>query len=422
MITLLVALLVSPPDTLQAQVDALVQPYVEAGMFDGVVMLARDGETVWSGAYGMASYEHRVPNTPETRFRVASLSKPLTALAIGVLVERGDLSLDDTLDEWAPQIPRADSIPIRLLLDHTSGVVHINDLPWYEEAMRTYVPLDSLVALIAAKPLLFEPGASRTYSNGGYALLAHIIEEVSGTSYEEALSHLVLAPLGLTNTVAEPFARLVDGLARGYQPGPGEARRIPSAYVAPSVKVGGGSVVSNAADMLRLGEAIGTHPLVTAETWSALLGEGPVYYLSGRAPGYNAVVMRDRTRDATAVVLSNSYAVTANSLAPPLLALVTGGEPARQPLALGSAHLEPLVGAYRWPEPWGTPFEIRASAEGLLVQETDEEEPRPTPLLALEDGRVLLPLYDARCTATPERDLDCTAPWTSQAIRIERVD
>ncbi|MDX1420555.1 MAG: serine hydrolase domain-containing protein [Rubricoccaceae bacterium] len=414
-----------PADTLGARADALVAPYVALGMFDGVVLLARGDTVLVNAGYGMASHEHAVPNTPDTRFRIASVSKPFTALAIGTLYGGGRLTPETTLDRFAPAVPQADEITIAHLLAHRSGVVHINDLDWYDDAMQGDLPLDTLVARIAAEPLDFDPGTDYLYSNGGYALLAHVIERVSGMAYGDHLDRHVLGPLGLADTAHERFGALVPRLARGYQPGPAPGSRVPATTVAPAIKIGGGSLTSTAADLHRFADALFEDNVVPAAVYDALFGAGPVLYFSGRAPGYNAVVMHNRTADATVVVLSNSYAVTANSLAPALMGLLLGTAPSLPRYAVdgapGADRLARAAGRYRWPAPFETRFELRPTSTGWVYDEVEQAEGRPSAALPLADGGLLLTMYDTRCTLTAEAAvLDCTAPWTGTPLRIAR--
>lgn len=398
-------------------VDALVAPYAELAMFDGVILLARGDTVVHHGAYGLASVEHGVPLAPDARFRVASIAKPVTAAAVSVFIERDSLSLDTTLDAFAPAIPEAERITVRHLLAHRSGVPHLNDLDGYDVVMRGPVGLDSLISWLAAQPLDFEPGTSSTYSNGGYALLAHVLEQVGGKPYGEVIRETVLRPLGMDASAHEELGVLYPGLARGYQPGRTVGERAPAEFVAPDIKIGGGSLVASAPDLLRFARAMDTDDLIPAALADTLLGAGPVRYLSGRAPGYNAVVMRNRPADLTVVVLSNSYAVTANSLAPALLDLLAGGEATLPDMTPSTSAID-WSGAYAWSPPFENTFTLSRGADGWVYAENAGD---PTAAVPLADGTLLLPMYDARCTlAEAGGDLTCSAPWTGNALVLTR--
>lgn len=405
------------PAPLHAAVEALVQPYHELAMFDGVILLARGDSVVHHAAYGPAVAEWNVPLMPDARFRVASIAKPFTAVAVGLLVERGLVTLDTPIDRFAPSLPEADRITVRHLLTHRSGVVHLNDLEGYDIVMRGPVALDSLVRWIARQPLDFAPGSDYRYSNGGYALLAHVIEQVSGQSYGSFLDEHIAAPLGLDDTEHERLGTGYPRLARGYQPGTQPGARAPATYVAPDVKVGGGSLVASAPDLLRFVRSLDAGTLLPAALADSLLGAGPVRYLSGRAPGYNAVVMRNRPQDLTVVVLSNSYAVTANSLAPMLMALLAGGAPAAMPLVPGASATD-WSGRYRWPATYDNDFQLYRAPSGWVYDEGADGD--VTAAVPLVDGTLLLPLYDVRCRLAGA-DLTCTAPWSGQPLVLERI-
>lgn len=405
------------PDLGEA-VEELVTPYVDLAMFDGVVLLARGDTVVHHAAYGHSSLELDVPLAPGSRFRIASISKAFTAVAIGTLVEQGRLTLDTTLEAFAPSIPSAHQITISQLVNHRSGIVHINDLEAYDTVMKGAISVDSLVDWIAQQPLDFEPGTSSTYSNGGYALLAHVIEQVSGQPYGAYLEAHVLRPLGLANTEHERLDQIIDRLAKGYQPGLQVGAHAPSTYVAPDIKIGGGSLVSSAPDLLRFVRSLDRDGVVSRALSDSLLGTSPIRYLSGRAPGYNAVVMRNHQQDLTAVVLSNNYSVTANSLAPPLLGLLSGADADAAALTPSRSSAD-WSGGYEWSPQYDNDFELYESSEGWVYDEGPDGD--RTAAVPLENGSLLLPLYDTRCTVSESGDLMCTAPWSSQPLVLNRT-
>src|SRR5437763_9412286 len=150
------------------QIEAYLQPFVESGNFTGAVFVSRHREIILRKAYGMANYELLVPNSPETRFHIASLSKPFTAAAILQLQEQGRLTLTDHLSRFLPDFPNADKITLDHLLTHTSGIPNVNDLPDYDAFARTPHTLPGLVAKFAALPLEFEPGSDYDYSSSNY--------------------------------------------------------------------------------------------------------------------------------------------------------------------------------------------------------------------------------------------------------------
>ena len=137
---------------LEAEVDAYVQPYIKVGGFHGAILIAKDGEILLKKAYGMANYEHDVPNTPQTKFQIASVSKNFTATAIMTLQERGQLNTQDPLDRYIPDYPNGDRITIHHVLTHSSGIPNVNEFPDYDYKARFPQTLEGIVNMFKDKP------------------------------------------------------------------------------------------------------------------------------------------------------------------------------------------------------------------------------------------------------------------------------
>jgi D-alanyl-D-alanine carboxypeptidase len=125
-----------PADSLPRRVDAYLEPYLDLATFSGVVLVARHDTIFLNRAYGMANSELRAPNTPETRFHIASLSKTFTAAAVLLLAERGLLGVNDPVRKFVPDYPRGSEITIHHLLSHSSGIPDVNGLPGYDSLAR----------------------------------------------------------------------------------------------------------------------------------------------------------------------------------------------------------------------------------------------------------------------------------------------
>lgn len=413
------------PGPIATRIDALANLFTELAMFDGVVLLAKDGEVVFEKSYGQANYELGVPNRPESRFRVASLSKAITKVAIGKLWESGKLTPDTSLAKFVPEYAPAPKITLRQLLDHRAGVPHLNAQPWYEERSRHHNELEELLERIAGLPLDFEPGEKVSYSNGGYALLALVIERASGLSYGEFLRREVLDPLGLTSTGHERHGELVPMRSSGYLPGPIAGRRAPAQYVEPSIKIGGGSLYSTVRDWLKFDRALFTDTLLRRETWEALftVKDGGVW-MTGRAPGYYASHRRLLDEDWTLIAFANNYSVHPfDDFLPALL----GKEPFRLPahrtdLGLPSDRWAAFTGRYQWPEPWGTMIEIRVTDDGKPVY-VELFRDQHVGLFPQSEKSFFQPLYNLTCSFERESSagqvhLLCSAPWSDEPVRL----
>ena len=365
------------PQDLQSKLDAYVAPLVDLGVFSGTILVARGDSVIVEQYYSMADVEHGLANGPRSVYRISSVSKSFTKALVGRLVDRKVLTLDDPISRWLPGFPSADQITVRMLLDHRSGIPNINSIPYDEEALEPNT-LASLVDSIAKRPLDFPPGSRRGYSNGGYAVIARVIEIATKKPYERALENEILTPLRLTSTRHQADGVIVPHLAEGYMPSP----RVPNTLVrAPfqgmNTKLGGGSLVSTARDLFQWARAIGRSDILTSGTWKELFpAKDTTFVFDGRSPGYNTFVLRDSRRDLTAIVLANNYSAgMVSDVAEAAVAIVTGSTPQPLPvtraLAANPAELRKLSGNYdvppgTLPVPAGAVIELRV-VEGNLV-------------------------------------------------------
>jgi CubicO group peptidase (beta-lactamase class C family) len=203
-----------------AQIDSLLNRYYELGQFNGSVLVAQNGEVVYEAGFGWANREWSIPNTPDTRFRIGSITKQFTAVMILKLVEQGKISLDGKITDYLPAYPQetGSQVTIHQLLTHSSGIPSYTGLPGFmAEHGRDPYPPDSLVAVFAPLELEFEPGSEFRYNNSGYFLLGLIVERVAGMPYDRALREMVLAPLGLDDSGYDHFSEVLQRRAAGYK-------------------------------------------------------------------------------------------------------------------------------------------------------------------------------------------------------------
>lgn len=186
--------------TIADAIDTYLQACLSNRYFMGSVLVARAGEVLLSAGYGMANLEHDVPHTPQTKFRIGSITKQFTATAILQLQEQGLLGVYDVISTYLPDYPNGEQITIHHLLSHTSGIVNLNTLDGFEEMAKRNVSLEDLIAFFSSEPLEFTPGERYHYTNSGYIVLTKIIEAVSGYSYADYLQHRILEPLGMLDS------------------------------------------------------------------------------------------------------------------------------------------------------------------------------------------------------------------------------
>jgi CubicO group peptidase (beta-lactamase class C family) len=216
LLAVLVAAACSTRDHRAARIGELVGAYHELGQFDGVVLVADAGRIVYRGAFGLANREWERPHTLESRFEIASMTKPMTAIAILQLVDEGKLKLESRVADHVPYFrgTPGETITIEQLLVHRSGlqqdIAFADDPAGAAVAARInadQLSLDEMVKLIAARPLRFAPGTDYGYSSDAYAVLGAVIERITGKSYYDAIAERVLRKAGMTATAAAGFLR-----------------------------------------------------------------------------------------------------------------------------------------------------------------------------------------------------------------------
>lgn len=362
---------------LEKKVDAYLAPYLGLDVFQGAILIARGDQVVLQKGYGLANVELGVPNTPERVFRIASLSKFFTEVALGRLFEQRRLDPEAPLSRYIPTFPQGDRITIEMLRTHRAGIAHRNSIPFDEEGSGPNT-LDSLVRAIGREPLAFEPGSKRQYSNGGYALLAFVIQQVTGESYASYLEREVLLPLGLRDTRHEADLMVVPNRAYGYMPRPDDPHGLMLApYQEMGTKTGGGSLVSTVGDLHRFLRAAYQDNVISTSEWSRLFpSDDSTFGGQGRCPGYNVYMIRDLRQDVDAVVLANNYgAGMVGTIGSDLVKLARGLTPETPPwrtdVSADTAAAAAWIGGYRAASgalPYGEgPFTFERRGEGLVM-------------------------------------------------------
>lgn len=202
------------------KVNRLLSLYSSAGQFNGAALVSENGKIVFRGSFGNANLEWGVPNTPDTKFRIGSITKSFTAILALQLVEQGKLKLDGKITHYLPDFsPRnGDRITINQLLTHTSGLPDYNNVPEFFRLVQSGLLSDAdILKRISEYDLLFEPGTKFNYSNDGYRVLGAIIERVTVKSYEQVLRENILDPIGMKNSGYASRNLVVSKRAYGYQ-------------------------------------------------------------------------------------------------------------------------------------------------------------------------------------------------------------
>ena len=356
-------------ERLTAQVEEYMAAAVRVSHFSGAVLLARDGRPVFRGAYGMANQELDVPNTPQTVFRLGSLTKAFTAAAVMLLQERGKLQVSDRICSHLSDCPAEwQRITIRNLLSHTSGITSYTDLPDYQKTMGTPVTHDLQIARFRGLPLEFGPGEKYRYSNSGYYLLGVIIERASGKPYADFLQENIFQPLGMTSSGYDSSRRIIKNRASGYQmQGEAVVNALP---IDMSVPYAAGALVSTVDDMLRWDQALFTGKLLSRKSLDEMLTpskasedygygwtihrrfERQVIEHNGGINGFMTSVSRFPADNVTVIVLSNNGNFSTRPTANDLSAIMLGAPykvPEERRIITGdAATLSKYVGQYQF--------------------------------------------------------------------------
>ena len=277
-----------------ARVNTLLSQMAEAGTFTGSVLVAEKGQVFLSRGYGLADREQKIPNTPQTRFRLASVTKQFTAMAILILQSQGKLSIQDPICNYIDDCyPAWKDITIHHLLTHTSG---LSRLLWPSLKAAASVPTTpshpvQTLALFQDLPLDSRPGERFAYSNPGYILLASIIEQASDQSYEAFLQQAIFTPLNLHNTGYEHGS---SSLAAGYV---NRYATAPVEFAGMSIPDGSGLLYSTVKDLYQWDQALYKEQLIPRtlldRMFAPLIQETDQ---AGYAYGYGWYVGEDRGR------------------------------------------------------------------------------------------------------------------------------
>ena len=207
-----------PLDQLGKDLDPKLEELARRDQFSGAVIIAREGKPVWQKAVGFADREKKIPATLETRFRLGSMPKMFTSVAIAQLAEAGKLKFTDTVATVLPDYPNkevAQKVTVEQLLNHTSGLGDIFTAR-FDELKDKLRDVKDYLPLFVSEPLKFEPGKDRSYSNAGFIVLGLIIEKISGENYYDYIQRHIFDKAGMKNTGNIPTTERPAKLAVGY--------------------------------------------------------------------------------------------------------------------------------------------------------------------------------------------------------------
>lgn len=360
----------APPSPLTAKVDEYMNAAMRVDGFSGSILVARGGQPIVSRGYGMANVEHAVPNTPQTVFRLASITKQFTAMAIMMLQERGKLNVGDSICKYFSDCPASwQPVTVKHLLTHTSGIPSYTSFPDFAKTSVLPTTAAGMLAQLKDKPLESAPGEKYAYNNSGYFLLGIIIERTSGKSYADFLQENIFTPLGMKQTGYDTPSAVIKNRASGYARQGGEI--INASYMDMTVPFAAGALYSTTEDMLRWDQALYTEKLVSNKSLDEIhtpfkngYGYGwgigkrfdrQIISHGGNINGFATQISRYPADRVTVIVLSNAQGAPAGRIANDLAAIVFGAPyefpQQRKEIAVEPKILEKYVGEYQIEQP-----------------------------------------------------------------------
>ncbi|WP_176059755.1 serine hydrolase [Paraburkholderia sp. BCC1876] len=353
----------NPSNAYALKAAAVVAPFVDANLFSGLILVAHRGKPIFHEAFGLANREWMIANSPDTRFRIGSITKQFTAAAIVMLAERGKLNVTDLVSTHYANAPESwHEATIHQLLTHTSGIPSYTGFPDFVSKIgRIDHTPEQILDLVRDLPLEFTPGERFSYCNSGYALLGLIVEKLSGQTYSAFLRSEIFDPLGMSNTGYDETRAILPRRAAGYERHGG--KWINALYSAMSVPYAAGGLYSTADDLLRWTEALSNGNVISAASLDEMLrdhghGYGYGWFIVNRSDrrlhhhggGINGFVCAlDRYLDdeLTVVVLSNLQHAIIPAIAERLANLHFGRHEPRASVPIDSPLLEAYTGCYR---------------------------------------------------------------------------
>ncbi|MBX9603183.1 MAG: beta-lactamase family protein [Bryobacteraceae bacterium] len=249
------------------RIERLIQEEMGKAKAPGVsVAVGMKGEVVYASGFGLADIENNIAVTPQTRIRLGSISKPITAVAVLQLAERGKLDLDAEVQEYLPQFPRKQwPLRIRHLLSHSGGIRHYQGREM-DSVDHYYNRVDPL-RIFSGDPLLYEPGSKFLYTTYGYNLLGAVVESITGDFVGHLRDH-VFTPAGMESTGPDDHFAIIQHRSRGYTL---HGTMLANAGLADtSNKIPGGGLIGTASDLARFAMATGAGKLLKPESLRAM--------------------------------------------------------------------------------------------------------------------------------------------------------
>ncbi len=276
----LIVFLILAPSLLLAQTKEqklanIMKAYHDYNMFDGSVLVAENGKIIYKGAFGMANREWNIANSPDTKFMIGSVSKPITAMLMLIQVEKGLVNLDKTIADYLPSFKGKPSakITIKQLLSHTSGIPNYDiTKDFFPRISRQNFTREEYIKTYIDSALAFEPGTRYHYSSWGYFTLGYIMEKVTGKSYAQLMKEDIFDKIGMRNSGSYYHTQIVKNRATGYDYSLGDYTS--SDFRDQSNTMGTGDIYSTVEDLFKFHLAIQNNTLIGKQLTKEMLTPG----------------------------------------------------------------------------------------------------------------------------------------------------
>jgi CubicO group peptidase (beta-lactamase class C family) len=363
--------------------------YTAGNAFMGTVLVAEGDQILLDQGYGMADLEWNIPNAPDVKFRLGSLTKQFTATLVLLLQQAGKLHIEDPVGKYLPDAPKSwEKITLANLLGRTSGIPNFtSDKDFGTWGMSKHTTAEE-IAFFRDKPLDFEPGSKFTYSNSNYEVLGAVIEKVSGEKYGDLLRKRIFDPVGMHDTGLDTDELILPKRAQGYSPGKDGLVHARSESM--TVPWAAGSIYSTTGDLLRWERALFGGKVLKDASLAAMttagkgdygLGVGVVQQSGvkviqhgGGIEGFNTQLAYVPDRKITVIVLSNVIGAAPGAMGGQLLDVVMG-KPVilaseRKPFPITKEELQKFTGVYDLAPTFA--LTVAVSGDSLTVQGSNQ--------------------------------------------------
>ena len=393
----------SPDDTqVKARLEQVANSYTVNNAFMGTVLVTDGDQILLDKGYGMAVLEWNIANTPDTKFRLGSITKQFTAALVLLLQQDGKLNINDPVSKYLPDAPKAwEKITLANLLGHTSGIPNFTSFKEFDAWAASAHTWDEEYAFFKDKPLDFEPGTQFSYSNSNYEVLGGILEKVSGEKFGDLLRERIFGPLGMSDSGLDKDDLVLPKRAQGYRPGPKGLRVARSESM--SVPFSAGSIYSTTGDLLKWEHGLFGGKLLSADSLKAMTTPGKGDYglglmihnedgikvteHGGGIEGFNTNLIYVPDKHICVVVLANVNGAAPGQMGQQLLD-VTLGKPVllateRKAVPIAEEELQKFVGVFALMPNFSLTI---AQAQGGLTAQGTGQPALPMMYQGMKDG------------------------------------